>query len=196
MASPLGTGRGIAEESVNVSSQASTQHGAATGENAAPAFVDGAPAVPPPQLVGRAAPTGYAGPPPTWAQLQTPPQGAAFERPELATELPSEDPAPLFGGALAAKESPLRMRHLIALCAWAATLTLLGLLVGLWAMLRLMSNETPGWYEPVIVLTGLSGVGLAIASFVTADRKQTPWALMGGSTAVLLLAIILTATAG
>ncbi len=138
---------------------------------------------------------GYAGPPPTWAQLQTPPQSAAFARPEQATQLPSEESIPLLGGALSAKESPLRMRHLVALCSWAAALTLIGLMVGFWAMLRLMSDATPGWFEPIIILTGLSGVGLAIASFVTADRPRFPWLLMGGSTAVLLLAIILTASA-
>lgn len=171
-----------------------TGHGSPSAD---PGAAAGHAAVPPPQLVGRLpVGSGYAGPPPTWAQLQTPPQGAAFARPEQAAELPSEEPAPLFGGAFAAKESPLRMRHLVALCAWAAALTLIGLMVGLWAMLRLMSLTTPGWYEPVIVVTGLAGIGLAIASFVTADRKRTPWALMGGSTAVLLLAIILTATAG
>ncbi|MGH3647801.1 MAG: hypothetical protein ACRDTM_11590 [Micromonosporaceae bacterium] len=182
-----------------MSSQASTTHGTTHGPAATS---DGGPAtgyasVPPPQLVGRP-PTGsvYAGPPPTWAQLQTPPQNAAFARPEQAAELPAEEPAPLFGGALGAKEAPLRMRHLVVLCAWAASITLIGLMVGFWAMLRLMSADTPGWYEPVIILTGLSGIGLAIAAFVTADRKHTPWALMGGSTAVLLLATILTATAG
>ncbi|MGH3712896.1 MAG: hypothetical protein ACRDT4_05470 [Micromonosporaceae bacterium] len=185
-----------------MSSQASTTHGSAPDQTAAangapgPGAVPGYGAVPPPQLVGRhPAPAAYPGRPPTWGQLRTPPQGAAYARPDEAMELP-EPEVPLFGGGLGAKESPLRMRHLVGLCAWAAGLTLIGLLVGLWAMLRLMSYDTPGWFEPIIVLTGLSGIGLAIASFVTIDRKTTPWALMGGSTAVLILAIILTATAG
>ena len=99
----------------------------------------------------------------------------------------------MFGGALSAKESPLRMRHLMALCIWAAAVTVLGLFVGLWAMLRLMAYGTPGWFEPVIVLTGLAGVGLEIASFLTADRDKLPWILMGGSTGILFLAIGLTA---
>jgi hypothetical protein len=104
--------------------------------------------------------------------------------------------APLFRGALGAKQSPVRMRHLMGLCAWAAAVTLLGLAVGIWVMIRLMSFGIPGWYEPVIVLTGLAGIGLEIAAFVNMDKGNLPWALMGGSTLVLFLSIGLTATVG
>lgn len=100
---------------------------------------------------------------------------------------------PLFRGALGSSDPPMRMRHLIAICGWAAGLTLLGLGVGLWAMIRLMSYDIPGWYEPVIVVTGLTGVVLAIAAFVTADKRYAPWALMGASTIALFLAIGITA---
>ncbi len=136
------------------------------------------------------------GTPPTWGQLQTPPHSAAYARPAPPHSYqPDDDELPLFGGALSAKESPLRMRHLMALCAWAAGVTVLGLFVGFWAMLKLMSYGTAGWFEPIIVLTGLSGIALAIASFITADRDKIPWILMGGSTGVLILAIALTAAA-
>ncbi|MQA27231.1 MAG: hypothetical protein GEU94_17600 [Micromonosporaceae bacterium] len=118
-------------------------------------------------------------------------QPAAPQRHSVA-----KDESTRFGGALGADEPPMRMRLLIALCAWAASLTILGLGVGLWAMLRLMSHGTPGWYEPVIVATGLIGICLAIASFVTADRRHVPWVLMGASTAVLFVAIGITANAG
>jgi hypothetical protein len=129
--------------------------------------------------------------------LQTPPHSAAYARPAPPDIYqPDDEEIPLFGGALSAKESPLRMRHLMALCAWAAAVTVLGLFVGLWAMLKLMSYGTPGWYEPIIILTALAGIGLEIASFITADRPRTPWILMGGSTGVLFLAIALTAAVG
>ena len=88
------------------------------------------------------------------------------------------------------------MRYLIALCAWGLVVTVAGLGVGLWAMILLMSEGTPGWYEPVIVLTGVVGIGLAVAAFLTADRRIYPWALMGGSTAVLIAAFVLTSMAG
>ncbi len=104
------------------------------------------------------------------------------------------DSAPLFRGALGAKQSPVRMRHLMGLCAWAAAVTLLGLAVGIWVMIQLMSHGIPGWYEPVIVLTGLAGVGLEIAAFVNMDKGNLPWALMGGSTLMLFLSIGITAS--
>lgn len=90
----------------------------------------------------------------------------------------------------------MRMRHLVGLCAWAAAVTLLGIAVGLWVMIRLMSYGTPGWYEPVIVLTGLAGVGLEIAAFVNVGKGTLPWALMGGSTFVLFVSIGITAAVG
>lgn len=136
-------------------------------------------------------PPGAGAPPPGpgWDQSQSYGAGRATPR------NPAPEDQPLFGGAFGSSEPPMRMRHLIALCGWAAALTLLGLGVGLWAMIRLMAYGTPGWYEPVIVITGLTGVVLAIAAFVTADKRHAPWALMGASTAVLFIAIAITANA-
>lgn len=88
------------------------------------------------------------------------------------------------------------MRHLMGLCAWAAAVTLIGLAVGIWVMIRLMSHGIPDWYEPVIVLTGLAGVGLEIAAFVNMDKGNLPWALMGGSTLMLFVSIGITAAVG
>jgi len=106
------------------------------------------------------------------------------------------DAGPLFRGALAAKEPPVRMRHLMGLCAWAAAVTVLGIAIALWVMIRLMTSGTPGWYEPVIVSTGLAGVALEIAAFVNLDKGNLPWYLMGGSTLVLFLSIGITTAVG
>ncbi|HEX6075595.1 MAG TPA: hypothetical protein VFZ32_10075 [Micromonosporaceae bacterium] len=127
---------------------------------------------------------------------QAPPQRPASRQPMSPFAPDFSDAAPLFRGALGAKESPVRMRHLVGLCAWAAAVTLLGIAVGLWVMIRLMSYGTPEWYEPVIVLTGLAGVGLEIAAFVNVDKGTLPWALMGGSTFVLFVSIGITAAVG
>jgi hypothetical protein len=63
-------------------------------------------------------------------------------------------------------------------------------------MFRLMTYGIPDWYEPVIVLTGLAGLGLEIAAFVNLDKGNLPWFLMGGSTLVLFLSIGITAAVG
>ncbi|MGH3728187.1 MAG: hypothetical protein ACRDTU_05495 [Micromonosporaceae bacterium] len=154
-------------------------------------------AAPTPQLISRVPQVSTGNRPPTWGQLQTPPQGAAFARPAPPAQAPEHGAdVPLFRGALGARSAPMRMRHLIALCTWAASVTLLGLGVGLWAMIRLMSFDTPGWYEPVIVVTGLTGIVLAIAAFVTSDRRYLPWGLMAASTAVLFITIGITSATG
>lgn len=167
----------VGEESVDVSSQASVTDGHQHTDTAPAAS-----APPPHNQWGQPSQFGL-----------TYPTGS---QPAASRRHGADDDNARFGGALGADEPPMRMRHLIALCAWAAALTILGLGVGLWAMVRLMSYGTPGWYEPVIVATGLIGICLAIASFVTADRRHVPWALMGASTAVLFVAIGITANAG
>jgi hypothetical protein len=168
----------LGEESVDVSPHASVTHGHPQTARAS-AAVPGGPATPPPGA-GWGQPQLYGAPTGVHAGRATP-------------RNPAPEDQPLFGGALGSPEPPMRMRHLIALCGWAAALTLLGLGVGFWAMIRLMAYGTPGWYEPVIVVTGLTGMVLAIAAFVTADKRYAPWALMGASTLALFLAIGITA---
>jgi hypothetical protein len=85
-------------------------------------------------------------------------------------------------------------RRLIGLCAWAAAIGIIGVVVGIWAGITAMIGA-PAWYLPVASLIGLAGVAATMGAFVTARAPQMPWRLLSGATLTLIVAIILTAIA-
>ena len=104
------------------------------------------------------------------------------ELPRTAQAAPEQRPEP-----------DVRLRRLMGVCAWALCLAVCGLIVGLIDLILLLGGKTPGWFEPVIIVTGLVGLGLAIAAFPMTRTKQTPWLLLAASTVVFVIGIILTA---
>jgi hypothetical protein len=92
-------------------------------------------------------------------------------------------------------QAPPRMRQLMGVCGWAAVLGGLGLVVGIRGFIGDLMGLAPGWYEPTMILIGLVGIGLTVGAFVTVRRRRMPYALLGGGTAVLILALVLTSAA-
>jgi len=88
-----------------------------------------------------------------------------------------------------------RMRHLLIMAVWAFLLALGGLGLGSWALFILMSGSAPGWFEPVIILMGLVGLSLAMSAFPATSRPRLPWILLGASTVVFIVGLILTVNA-
>lgn len=88
-----------------------------------------------------------------------------------------------------------RIRQMVAVCAWAAVLGVLGLAVGIRGFVADLLEETPGWYEPTMIGTGLAGILLTVGAFVQVHRKRMPYVLLGAATLVLSYAIVVTALA-
>ncbi|GLZ76141.1 hypothetical protein Afil01_09480 [Actinorhabdospora filicis] len=106
------------------------------------------------------------------------------EAPRTAQGAPGTQPVP-----------DVRLRRLMGVCAWALCLAVCGLILGLIDLILILGGKTPGWFEPAIVVTGLVGLGLAIAAFPMTRARQTPWLLLASSTVVFVTGIVLTAQA-
>ena len=88
-----------------------------------------------------------------------------------------------------------RIRQMVAVCAWAAVLGVLGLAVGIRGFVADLLDDTPGWYEPTMIGTGLAGILLTVGAFVQVHRRRMPYVLLGAATLVLTYAIVVTALA-
>jgi hypothetical protein len=73
--------------------------------------------------------------------------------------------------------SPGTARVLI-MAIWASMLGLAGVGVGLRAFVAVFSGSAPGWYVPLLALTGLSGVALVVGAFLSVHRRFVPWFLL------------------
>ncbi|GAA4906224.1 hypothetical protein [Stackebrandtia albiflava] len=88
----------------------------------------------------------------------------------------------------------LRMRRLMGVSAWALALAVTGFVVGAIALIRLM-GDMPGWFEPVFAATGVFGLLLIVAAFVTVQYRRIPWLLLGASSVTLVAGIIMLGNA-
>jgi hypothetical protein len=93
-----------------------------------------------------------------------------------------------------AREQP-RLRQIMGVCGWAAILGVVGLAVGIRGLIADLMSEAPGWYEPMMIGVGLTGIALTVGAFVSVHRRRTPYILLGAATVVLGYAIFLTAQA-
>ena len=84
----------------------------------------------------------------------------------------------------------LRQRRLIGVSAWALALGACGFVLGIVAMLR-MIGEVPGWFKPSFVTCGVVGLALIIGGFITVQYQRLPWLLLGSSTVLLLVGVVL-----
>ena len=85
-----------------------------------------------------------------------------------------------------------KLRTLAGLAGWAAGIGVIGLAVGIRGLILILVSKTPGWYEPTLIIMGLTGIALTAAAFLTVQYRLVPWILLGASSAVLLASIIAT----
>jgi hypothetical protein len=76
-------------------------------------------------------------------------------------------------------------QRVIGMCAWAAVLGLLGLVVAARALWAIMTGLAPGWFEPAAIGSGLAGIGLTVAGFTAIHRRYLPWAMLAAASAAL-----------
>ncbi|MGH8880116.1 MAG: hypothetical protein ACRD0P_22655 [Stackebrandtia sp.] len=108
---------------------------------------------------------------------QTPPSGSK-----------PADTAPSAGKLKAIVD--LRQRRLIGASIWALALGSCGFVIGAIALIQIMS-DAPGWFEPTFGAVGVIGLGLIIAAFITVQRRVVPWVLLGASTALFIVGVVL-----
>lgn len=103
------------------------------------------------------------------------------------------EPAGLARVRLAMRPDPQRPPapgRLAGLCAWAAVIALIGLILGIRSGFAAVGGA-PGWFVPLAVLTGLIGFGSTVASFFTAHHPRMPWILLGIASVTLIIATVL-----
>jgi len=88
------------------------------------------------------------------------------------------------------KESPAP-RRLVGLALWAAALGILGSILAIRDGIGLIAGA-PAWFMPTASIIGIVGVGLTMASFLTARGRLLPWTLLGLASCALLGAFIAT----
>lgn len=110
---------------------------------------------------------------------------------------PDREPAGLARVTLAMRPEPSRPPapgRLIGLCAWAAGVGMIGVIIALWAGITQLAGA-PTWFLPTAGGIGLAGVCATMGAFVTARRHRTPWALLSAATLALIVASIVIAVA-
>ena len=120
-----------------------------------------------------------------------PHQTARATRPAVATR-----PVRARAVALARRaEAGPRLRQLMGVCGWAAVLGGVGLVLGLRALIGVIADDPPAWYEPSTITAGLLGLALTIGSFLTVRRAKAPWVLLSGASLSLVVAMVFTSMA-
>lgn len=115
------------------------------------------------------------------------------EPPPATGRLPGSTRRAAFRGLLQPLPNPqARLRKLILTSLWGALLGLGGLVVAAWAMIRIITGLTTPWYEPVIILVGLVGLGLTVSAFPLQERRGLSWIALALGTLVLGLGYIIT----
>jgi hypothetical protein len=76
----------------------------------------------------------------------------------------------------------VRLRRLLGVCAWAAALGFIGLIIGLRIVFG-MFTHIPMWYLLVAFALGVPGIAATVAAFATLHRDRLPWQLLGVATA-------------
>jgi len=80
--------------------------------------------------------------------------------------------------------------RLVGLCAWAAVIGLIGLVLAIRSAFAIISGA-PGWFAPIAAIVGLIGFSSTLGAFVTARWRIAPWALLGAASLTIIVALIL-----
>ncbi len=86
-------------------------------------------------------------------------------------------------------------RRLIAVCAWAALLGFLGVIIALRGLFAILASHPPAWYEPALIVLGLGGIALTVAAFLAVRQRYTPWGLLGLASGALVASLTVTIVA-
>ncbi|HEY7175543.1 MAG TPA: hypothetical protein VH442_11555 [Micromonosporaceae bacterium] len=89
-----------------------------------------------------------------------------------------------------APKQPPAPGRLVGLCAWAAVIGIIGLMLGVWSGVAVLSGA-PGWFFPLAAVTGLVGFTSTVASYFAARDGRRPWVLLGIASVTLIVALIL-----
>ncbi len=96
-----------------------------------------------------------------------------------ALRLPEDgDPAPHQG-------------RMVGMCAWAAVIALLGLVVAVRMFIAIVLKPGPAWLLPTVMTFGIAGTVCAGAAFATIHRQRLPWQLLGAASVLLFLNLLL-----
>jgi hypothetical protein len=80
--------------------------------------------------------------------------------------------------------------RLVGLCAWAAVIGIIGLVLAIRSAFAIISGA-PGWFAPLAAIVGLIGFSSTLGAFVTARWRIAPWALLGVASLTIIVALIL-----
>lgn len=83
--------------------------------------------------------------------------------------------------------------RLVGLCAWAAVIGIIGLVLAIRSAFAIISGA-PGWFAPLAAIVGLIGFSSTLGAFVTARWRIAPWALLGVASLTIIVALILVLT--
>ncbi|HTF10544.1 MAG TPA: hypothetical protein VK659_20465, partial [Asanoa sp.] len=81
--------------------------------------------------------------------------------------------------------------HVLGIVAWGTALALAGVGVGIRGLAAIIGGLAPAWYQPALIGTGLLGVLLTVAAFVTIQRRYAPWLMLAFATIPLAVTIAL-----
>lgn len=85
--------------------------------------------------------------------------------------------------------------RLVAMCAWATALGVVGLAVAVRGLMAILGGTAPTWYESTVVGTGLAGIGLTVGAFMSIQRRRLPWFMLAAATIPLIATVVLTVRA-
>ena len=88
------------------------------------------------------------------------------------------------------RAQPPAAGRLVGVCAWAAAIGIIGLVLAIRSGYAVMSG-TPGWFFPLALITGLSGFAATVAAFFNTANGRRPWVLLGLASMTLVVALIL-----
>jgi hypothetical protein len=103
------------------------------------------------------------------------------------------EPAGLARVTLAMRPAPVpppAPGRLVGICAWAAAIGIVGLILAIRSGYAVLSGA-PGWFFPLALITGLSGFATTVAAFFSTTHRRRPWILLGYASATLVVALIL-----
>lgn len=125
-------------------------------------------------------------PPPAERLVSIPRQLGSLSR--IRIPLPRVSNSPVLSGRP-------RLRQLMGVCGWAAVLGGISFIIAIRGIWGSLTADPPGWYTPSATLVGLVGIALTVGSFVTVERRRTPWTLLSAATAFLIAAMTMTVNA-
>ena len=88
------------------------------------------------------------------------------------------------------------LSRIITLSVWATVICLAGLAVAVRVFIALrFTPGVPRWFEPAVIIAGVSGITLTIFALATIRHRVLPWLLLPFATGALAVVLLLTMAA-